>query len=269
MSNVKTVDLRGFSISVDLNSGAVVGISRGEEKMDFSSLSWAIELSDGTRVTKKDGFAFSYESAEELVLLWRGKSISVTLTLFCVGGMLKSRIKVDSASKSINRVYYPLYENVAARDGDSLVIPWQNGLAVTDPIKNLITPDKAVRFWMGRGGGKYENEYPAQFSYQFFAYYAECGKGYYISCEDGNAYIKTMGIYATENEGRFDFRFVNYPENMGRVRHYETRIAMPLLLSVTAGARRLRYTENGQRSKNGIFRFERGSCPSRSPRSIS
>ena len=222
MANIKKFEICDFSLSIDLCDGAISEISRGEESVDFSSLAWAVELSDGTRVTKKDGFEFSCESSDALTLTWDGKYMSVTLTLFSEGGMLKSKIKVDSRAKSINRVYYPLYEDVRAKAGDSLVIPWQNGLAVKDPIKNLITPDKDVRFWMGRGGGKYENEYPAQFSYQFFAYYAECGKGYYMSCEDGDAYIKTMGAYASDADGRLDFRFVNYPENMGIVKSYET-----------------------------------------------
>jgi len=225
MVNMKKIKLCDFLLSVDLSDGSVIEITRGDERIDFSNLSWAVELSDGTRVTKNDGFLLSFDCSERLVLTWSNEDLSVVLTLFSKGGMLKSKIKVDSREKAINRVYYPIYGDVCANDGDSLVVPWQNGLVVKDPIKNLLTPDKDVRFWMGRGGGKYENEYPAQFSYQFFAYYAECGKGYYISCEDGNAYIKTMGIYAAETEGCVDFRFINYPENMGIVKSYETPYA--------------------------------------------
>ena len=73
---------------------------------------------------------------------------------------------------------------------------------------------------MGRGGKKYENEYPAQYSYQFFAYYQKDVKGYYMACEDGNAYTKTIGLHYSPDVDGMDMVFTNYPEGMGEVCYY-------------------------------------------------
>jgi len=186
----------------------------------MSLLAFEVEPFDKTLLTVSDMSEFSYDVGEHAKLLWRGSGITATLTLFVDGGILKSSLSVSTDGKGISRVYYPIYEGVRELPDDRILLPWQNGLEVKRPIKNLLAPDKRVAFWMGRGGGKYENEYPAQFSYQFFAYYSEDGNGYYMSCDDGNAYIKTMGIYLGKEDGCVDFRFVNYPEGMGKVSSY-------------------------------------------------
>jgi hypothetical protein len=218
---MKEVAIKKFKLCFDEKNGGILKIENGNKSIAFSELGWMVELADKTQVTKKCGLVFSYEHSDVLSLNWKNEDISVAVTIFSEDGMLKSKIKVDSDAQPITRVNYPLYVGVKQLDGDRLLLPWQNGLIVKDPIKNLIAPEKKIRFWMGRGDGKYENDYPAQFSYQFFAYYSNSGEGYYMSCDDGNAYIKTMGVYNSNEEGRLDFRFINYPENMGKVYSYE------------------------------------------------
>ena len=219
--SVKTIFLSDYAIELDEKNGDIKNIIRKKQSIDFRGMGWSVELADKTLVTKESGLKFSYGYSGELRLAWEGCGISVTIAIFCEDSLLKTKIWVDSDTQPITRVNYPIYKNVKKLDGDSLLLPWQNGLIINDPIKNLIAPEKKIRFWMGRGDGKYENDYPAQFSYQFFAYYSKCGEGYYMSCDDGNAYIKTMGVYKSDEDGCLDFRFINYPENMGKVYSYE------------------------------------------------
>lgn len=217
---MKSFGLGNYIIGIDTVNGRILEIKNGESSLEFSSLTWRLELADKSAIAPDSGMEFSYEYADSLTLSWHGCGASVKLTLFKDGDDLKSTMSASSDNIGISRVYYPLYNAVKKLPDDVLMLPWQNGLTVKNPLENLLAPEKSIRFWMGRGGGKYENDYPAQYSYQLFLYYSECGNGYYMSCDDGDAYIKTIGVYKSETDGCIDFGFVNYPENMGVTTSY-------------------------------------------------
>ena len=215
-----TFKLGDYTVGIDDGTGRILDIKNGDKNIELSALTWRIQLSDKSEISTDSGMTFSYNYSDSLTLSWHGCGVNVELSLFTEGNDLKSSIKASSDALGISRVYYPLYNGVKKLPNDVLMLPWQNGLIVKDPLKNLLAPEKSIRFWMGRGGGKYENDYPAQYSYQLFLYYSECGNGYYMSCDDGDAYIKTIGMYRSEAEGCIDFGFINYPENMGVTHSY-------------------------------------------------
>jgi hypothetical protein len=217
---MKNIYLDNFTVVIDEEREKIAGIFSGEQSLIFSALSWSVEFADKSVIVPCGEMQFSYENKNGLTLLWQSPEVRVSLRMFSAEGMLKSSISVASAKKAISRIYYPVYEGVNQLCDDELLLPWQNGLSIKNPIQNLISEDISISFWMGRGGGKYENEYPAQYSYQLLAYYSGGGAGYYMSCDDGRAYIKTMGVYLGAEQGTIDFRFVNYPENMGNTFSY-------------------------------------------------
>ena len=214
------IKLQNFIINLDAESGSISKISNVNQSIEFKRLAWEVELADKSVISLDTPLKFSYEYSDKLLMLWQGDGVAVETTFFVVDNLLKSSISVKHDNKSINRVYYPIYEGVKKLSDDRLLLPWQNGFEVKDPIKNLIAPDKKAAFWMGRSGEKYENDYPAQYSYQFYAYYEKSGEGYYLACDDGEAYIKSMGIYLGCDVGTMDFKFINYPENMGITKSY-------------------------------------------------
>lgn len=214
------IKLQSFVINLDAERGIISKISNENQSIEFKRLAWEIELADKSVITLDTSLEFSYKCTDKLSMLWQGSGVAVEMTFFVADNLLKSNISVKSDDIAINRVYYPIYEGVKKLSDDELLLPWQNGLSIKDPLKNLVAPNKKPEFWMGRGGGYYENDYPAQYSYQLFAYYQASGKGYYMSTDDGEAYIKSMGIYPGAEEQRIDFRFINYPENMGITRSY-------------------------------------------------
>jgi len=219
---MKSFELGKYSIGIDAKDGKIIEIKNGNNFVDFSALTWKVQLADKRELTADCGMEFSYTCSDELTFSWHGCGVKVSLKLFTVADELKSSISVSSENIGISRVYYPIYKDVKRLPGDVLMLPWQNGLTIKNPLTNLLAPDKHIRFWMGRGEGKYENDYPAQYSYQLFLYYSECGEGYYMSCDDRDAYIKTIGMYKSENEDCIDFGFINYPEDMGITGSYST-----------------------------------------------
>lgn len=218
---MKEFAIGSFSVDLDENAGSILSIKKGDRRLNLSRLGWKIEFADKSELTEQSGFGFSYNYADGLRLCWKSSDIYVFTDVFCDDELLKFKIEIKSSKKAINRVHYPIYDRIEKLREDALVIPWQNGLEVKDPINNLLLSKTKVPFWMGRGDGKYENDYPAQYSYQFFAYYSNSKDGYYIASDDGNAYIKTIGIYKSDTDGCFDFRCINYPENMGYVYSYD------------------------------------------------
>ena len=226
---MKSIQFDSFVISVDERICKIIGISdTGGRKMSFSALSWSVELSSGKTLTPSSADYFNVETADgKARLVWRGEAeIGLTLTVF--GDSLKTKLDVKSDTGAIKRVIYPIYEGIVPLRDDRFLLPWQNGIEIKDVLHTLLGDETGIRFWMGRGGkGYYENEYPTQYSYQLFAYYSEKGSGYTVTSDDGEAYIKTVGLYKSEDGERFDLRFINYPEGMNKVRTYE----MPYLYS--------------------------------------
>ena len=166
---------------------------------------------------------FKYELKSKLNLMWNKGDFKVVVNYFVEEEQLKSNISVITGENGIKRIHFPTYngvEKISEKD-DVLLVPYQNGAILKNPVDNFLNTDKDVPFWMGRGGKKYENDYPAQYSYQCFAYYNKDKVGYYMGIEDGNAYIKTIGFHYNEEVNGMNVVFTNYPEGMDEVCYYE------------------------------------------------
>lgn len=213
--------VNNYEISIDEISGNILSIKNEENELKLSGSIWKIETADKKVLTTEDMTNFSYSLSKELNFCWSNEKVRVNVKIFEEDFKLKMNINTVSYDKALSRIVFPIYNAIEKiSDEDYLVLPWQNGFLIKNPIDNLLNTDKEVPFWMGRGGKKYENDYPAQYSYQYFAYYAKNKKGYYMACEDGKAYTKTIAICYNETADAMDIVFTNYPEGMGEVKYY-------------------------------------------------
>lgn len=219
----KELLLLPYTIVLDETTGQILQIRDENHSLNLHGSIWNVETADGSVMDIRDMESVSWTLGKKLTICWKSPSLRVKAVFFCEDGLLKSCIAADSAVSGLNRVRFPIYEGIEklSKEDDYALIPFQNGFLIKNPVDTLLKTDQKVPFWMGRGGRKYENEYPAQYSYQCFAYYHPESFGYYFSCDDGNAYIKTIGFHESSavQEG-LDMVFTNYPENMGTVRQY-------------------------------------------------
>ena len=117
--------------------------------MSFSALSWSVELSSGKTLTPSSADYFNVETADgKARLVWRGEA-EVGLTLTVSGDSLKTKLDVKSDTGAIKRVIYPIYEGIEQLEDDRLLLPWQNGLEICDPIHTLLGDNVGIAFWMG------------------------------------------------------------------------------------------------------------------------
>lgn len=219
---MKNLILHNYTITINEENGAIVSIKDTENELRLIGSIWRIEMGDKSVLTLWDMTEFTYLHSEQLVLQWIKEDIRVKVTIAEAGGKLKMHIFAAGGRRALNRIHFPVYEGIEkiTQKDDYLILPWQNGFLIKNPVDNLLNTEKEVPFWMGRGGKKYENDYPAQYSYQFFAYYEKNTKGYYMACEDGVAYTKTIGLHYNAVTDGMDMMFTNYPEGMGEVKYY-------------------------------------------------
>ena len=221
---MKELVLNNYTIFIDENKKTIKSIKSGDYSFDFNGSIWQIQFADKTVKKACDMKTFEYTLTDKITFNWTCEDLKVKVNMFECDNNLKMNISVTNDSLMLNRILFPVYNEVEKisqnGDNDYLILPWQNGLIVKNPVDNLLNIDKEVPFYMGRGGKKYENDYPAQYSYQLFAYYCENKKGYYLSCDDGESYIKTVGFHYNEKVDGMDIVFTNYPEGMDEVNFY-------------------------------------------------
>ncbi len=206
------------------DSGILTGIHTPFGQFAANSCLWKICAKDRI-YTIADMEAFSYAYSPKLLNLnWSGQGIRVTVRLVLVSETVRWKIFVDMTDQTpAEQVLFPVLEGLTFGQEEYLLLPYQNGTLIKNPVENLFKKNVEIPFWLGRGQGAYINEYPAGFSYQFFAYYSAQNNGLYFATEDAEAYIKTFACRANEGGKGWDFEVTHYPENIGTATSY----AMP------------------------------------------
>lgn len=216
----------------DKNQGMLKGIVYKNNFINLDSLLWGIDVKHENVMQEfsiKDMPAFNYSFREnDLDMFWENDYFKVNVRLKCNEEKIKWRIGVQSNSDEycIYKVIFPIIGDITpfSEEGcnDYLLLPWQNGWIIKDPVHTLLDKKEQdeIPFWMGRVGNKYEDEYPTPYSYQFAAYYCPEKYGYYFATEDSEAYTKTIGFYCDEENNKLSYAITNYPENMGSTRYF-------------------------------------------------
>jgi len=225
-----TYKCNGYQLEFVKENGMLKVITFKNHVLKMDSLIWRLEVKnnngDINEVTIHNNMAFLHNpSCNGVNLCWQNNDYRIMVTLDEEDSKLKWTISVDSLVKEngIYKVIFPILGEIKAISeggtNDFLILPWQSGWLLRNPINTFFNNNDNLPFWAGRGGHKYENEYPAAYSYQFTAYYSPDRYGLYFCTEDGEAYIKTMGYYSRPGGG-FDFAVTNCPENMGSTCEY-------------------------------------------------
>ena len=211
-----------FSFAED--TGILLGIETAFGRFAANSCLWAVSAGNRT-YTLADMEEFFYTCTPNILKLnWCGKGIRVTVQLISVQGTVRWRIFVDATDKTpVEQVQFPIFQGLTFGQEEYLLLPYQNGTLLKNPVQNLFQKQVEVPFWLGRGRGAYINEYPAGFSYQFIACYSSEENGLYFATEDGEAYIKTFACQLSSSGKGWDYSVTNYPENIGTATSY----AMP------------------------------------------
>lgn len=206
------------------NTGILTGIETPFGIFAANSRLWAVSAADRT-YTVADMETFSFTRTPRILKLhWQGRGIQVTVQLICAAETVRWKIFVDMTDKTpVEQVQFPIVEGLTFGGEAYLLLPYQNGTLLKNPVENLFQKQVEVPFWLGLGRGGYINEYPAGFSYQFIAFYSGEKNGLYFATEDGDAYIKTFACQLNESGKSWDYIVINYPENIGTVTSY----AMP------------------------------------------
>ena len=176
---------------------------------------WEVKCNDAV-YTIRDMTEFSYiDHGHYMELFWNNDKTEVSVCIF-LDKKYEFNISVKTADDAIEKVVFPIFNDVNSISNSDenafLLLPYQNGWLVKSPVATILDYKGLFPFWLGRGGGFYENEYPAGYSFQFASYYDPDTFGCYFATEDGEAYIKTFGVYPDGNGG-MRFSAVNYPEN--------------------------------------------------------
>ena len=225
----------GSRLIIDAANGSLLSAVFGSCPCPVSGGLWRLteNAPNGGRQITPDSMPFSAHIADHRTrLCWQNDDRTVCVDIFPIADRFEMSISVESAKHTITDVVFPIFGNVGpiSKDGedDFLVFPWQTGAVIKNPIKNLL-PQEPASFWLGRGDGKsYENDYPAQYSYQFMAYYGS-EAGYYFATRDPEAHIKTYGCYLND-DGGMDFAVTNYPRDMGITKSYQSPYRFELRL---------------------------------------
>ena len=162
--------------------------------------------------------------ANVLQLVWESEAARVTVSVSAdEENKLRWNLQTELSQGAVGKVEFPIFEGLRFDTDNELIVTWQNGRILKNPVENFLCKDLQVPFWMGRGKGAYTNDYPAGLSYQYTAFYAEKEFGYYFATEDGDAYIKSYTYQYNAACNAMDFSITNYPEDMGKTTSY----AMP------------------------------------------
>lgn len=214
------------NLHFDEKNGKLAGCEFDGNTYAINGGVWNVEIKNDNTVrtlTIDDMTSFTYKTVNDvLILTWENEELTVWVN---ISGKDKTHWTINTelnGDGGVNKVVFPIIgglTSVKKNKDDYMIIPWQNGHLAKNPIEILKADSERFAFWLGRGGGKYEMEYPASLNFQYYAYYTDANVGCYFGVEDGEGYIKTMGYYLEDNDD-FSYRLTSYPENMGNTKSY-------------------------------------------------
>ena len=189
--------------------------------MELHSKLWSVQTKED-ELGIADMDEFSVQSYGNMCkLLWKSDVATVTVTLHAECEKIYWGFNVDLyGGDAVDKVEFPIIEGMKFSKNNYLLITWQNGCIVKNPVESLLSRGIETPFWMGRGKYEYTNDYPAGLSFQYGAFYCPEEYGYYFSTEDEEAYIKSYTYRYNEKTNGLDFVVTNYPANIGKTANY-------------------------------------------------
>ena len=168
----------------DEGNGKLIGALIGGVKYKFGGDIWEITAKNenGTECTliPEQFEHFKYSQKPDLLeLCWNNEEYEVTVTLSALNDKVFWNIAIQTVNYKLKKIVFPKFNKIdSIKNGkDMLLIPYQSGWIIENPVEKVlknITPEK-IPFWMGRGNGYYEADYPTALNFQFSAYTSENG----------------------------------------------------------------------------------------------
>ncbi|MBQ1263990.1 MAG: hypothetical protein IIY04_01055 [Oscillospiraceae bacterium] len=223
-----------LTVSFDEHNGTLLKVSAPVGEANIPSKLWQIGSANAA-YTIADASDFHYEIANDaLQMHWTGDAFSVCVRICKYEDSLRWFINAElTGEDTLESVRFPILQGLRFKSKDSLLVGWQNGHVIEDPIGSFLREGHHIPMFVGRGDHAYINEYPAGISYQFSAYYGE-DFGYYLATEDSDVYIKTY-IYEYNKElNALDYSVDNYPENIGEAKKFN--VPYPFVLELYKGS---------------------------------
>lgn len=220
--NYITIQSENTEVCFDSQNGRLQEIIYGDRHIALQSKLWKIHTTAG-ELTIDDMDRFYVQSYDGVrKLFWENDSAKVCVTVCVAERKIRWNINVEifDDNTAIGKVMFPVLEGLKFENDNYLLITWQNGHLLKNPIEGLLSRGEKVQSYVGRGVYAFESEYPAGLSFQYTSYYSPSEYGYYFSTEDSEAYIKTYGYYYNKEQNALDYILTNYPENMGKTKGY-------------------------------------------------
>ena len=205
----------------DAEKGYLEQIQYNGKIIPLHSKLWTLQTADG-ELGIADMESFSCQTYDSTIkLCWQSPAASVAVTVSRDSDdKLRTNLSADLVSGVLRRVQFPILEGMNFRNDNYLLIAYQNGHLMKNPVDVFLSKEVEVPFWMGAGVGAFTSNYPAGTSFQFSTFYAPGELGYYFATEDPDAYLKTYTYQYNKERHALDYIVTNYPENMGKTRSY-------------------------------------------------
>jgi len=209
------------TLQFNTRNGKLEGFTYNGVFTALSSKLWQVEA--GEKILEIDRMQkFSSQRYENMLhLIWESSDARVIVAVSAEEeNKLRWNLQTELYTGTVGKVEFPIFEGLRFTQDNELIVTWQNGRILKNPVENFLCKGLQVPFWMGRGKYAYSNDYPAGLSYQYTAFYAEKEFGYYFATEDPDAYIKSYTYQYNKQLHAMDFFITNYPENMGKTTSY-------------------------------------------------
>lgn len=209
------------SLCFDAKLGYLEEVIYNGKSISLHSKLWSVQTNSG-ELGICDMTAFCVDQSRDTAeLIWKSDAAQVVVTLRRgEDNKLRMSIRAQVTDDAIRRVNFPILEGLNFLEDNYLLLPYQNGHLIKNPVDTLLCKNAEVPFWMGEGQGSFVSNYPAGMCFQFSAFYSASGLGFYFATEDGDAYTKTFTYEYNKALHAMDYTLTNYPENMGKATCY-------------------------------------------------
>jgi hypothetical protein len=160
--------------------------------------------------TQANSFRIERMGPTALRLIWEGFHVAVTPPLrveavVCLeesSALSRWNIVVRQAGPlRLKQILFPCVSDLAPQDDEALAVPVWMGRIVENP-RALLNQDCKSR--------ELRYDYPGHTSMQCLAFYRQNGPGFYIACDDTNAYHKTF-VFSGDGQDGARFALVQLP----------------------------------------------------------
>lgn len=220
---MKFIEFGNTSTTLFFNAdnGILEKIAYNGKVLPLCSKLWSVQTTS-SELAISDMTDFRYEEySDNIKLYWSSDAAAVVVSVKRdEDDKLRMNIRCEVFGDAVHRVKFPILEGLKFENENYLLLSYQNGHLMKNPVDCFLSKGAEVPFWMADGVGAFISNYPAGTNYQYSTFYSPSDFGYYFATEDGDAYIKTYEFSYNKELHAMNYIVTNYPENMGKTTGY-------------------------------------------------